>query len=655
MSAKLVRRELRARPGRVFLVFLTVATAVAFTSGAFGFSEQLGRLLAPADASADALALPQGSVIITARTDGLATSTSLDDALLAKVRDVAGVGTAEGTYDQPVAFDIRFPQPERPGPLKGVVLSSTYDPARWTLVAGRAPSGEHEVVLDAAALSVSQTQLGDQARLQVPIGTVDVAVVGIVRSASSSGGGAAANPAATSPAGADSGLPDAGPGAGESGAAAGHRARATLRIEHCRRQPTRSRTRPPVALTSAHAVMDPAAAPTLLDAVGRADRITVTPRSGVDPDTLSDRLRSALPDSVRLDAATSPSAATQHTVSSIEDSVRLATLIYAGITLLVSVLVVVNVLSVIVAQRTRELGLLRAIGAKRAALVRVVLSEALLIGLAASVVGGAVGVVLAYLGARLVRVVGVRVGFTLTPSMVVASLVVGLAVTAVGGLWPALRAGRVTPLDALSDTRAGADRPTRARVPLVCFVAGFGLAAWAARSSGGITFRSGVLVGLGLVSGFVGLALLSRWIVVPMAGLARRLVGWASISARLGVGNARRQPSRTAGAASTLMVGLALVAVVATVGASGRRTIDQQVSAAGRADLYIERQGLVRVSPTALEGYLEGGRHVGAIRDVAEIIAVDGSVSGPAGDRDPGGGRRSRAGRSGHRPGCDPR
>lgn len=594
MPAPLVRRELRARPGRVLMVFATVAVAVAFTTGAFGFSEQLSRLLAPSGAVDAAAAMPEGTVVVTAETSGVATATALDERLLEQIRSVDGVQSATGSYDQPVAFDVGWWGPvERPQTLRGVVLSSTFDEQRWRIVEGRAPSGPDEVVLDAGGLLVADQSVGGRGRLQLPTGTRDVTVVGI------------AAPAGSTPA------------------------------------PVQSPTRTPtpslpadggtvtVALSDGHVVLDPVVAPLLLDAVGRVDRITVIPTSGTAPGALQSRLERLLPPSVRVDAITSASAATQQTVGTIEAGVRTATIVYAGVTVLVSVLVVVNVLSVILAQRTRELGLLRLVGARRATIVRVVVTEAVLVGIAASVVGGAVGVLLAYVGARVVRVAGVGVDFALTPAMVVVAFAVGLLVTIVGSLWPAVRASRVTPLDALSDTRAGADRPVRARVPLGCLVVGFGGAAWLASTAGDISGWTGAGIAGALVVGFVGLALLSRWVVVPMAAVVGAVLGRLSVPARLGVGNARRQPSRTAGAASTLMVGLALVAVVATVGASARTTIDEQVRASGRADLYVERRGLVRVSTTALESFL--ALDPGVIQEVAEVISLDGTITGPGG------------------------
>ncbi len=597
MSAPLVRRELRARPGRALMVLATVIVAVAFTTGAFGFTEQLDRLLAPAEGAGAAVSsLPEGTVVVTADTDGLSTATALDDRLIATVRAVPGVASADGSYDQPVAFDVDWGQQrDRPGLLRGLLLSSQDDPARWRVVEGRAPSGPDEVALDTAGLAASGLQLGGSGRMQVPVGTIQVRVVGIVAPTSTA---------------------DLPPVPSGTDGATGLDATA-------------------VALSSAHVVLDPQVGPILLDAVGRVDRITVVPVPGTSPDALASRLRGALPDSLRLDAITSPSAETQQAVGTIQDGVRTATAVYAGVTLLVAALVVVNVLSVIVAQRTRELGLLRLVGARRRTLVRLVLSEAAIIGLAAAVVGGALGVLLAFLGAKAVRIAGVDVSFAVTWQMLAVALAVGLGVTVVGASVPAWRAGRVTPLDALSDTRAGADRTTRAPVPLTLFVGGFGLAAWCAfASGGGLSSWSGVGVGVGLVVGFVGLALLSRWLVVPLAGVCGRVIGWTSVSARLGVGNARRQPSRTAGAASTLMVGLALVAVVATVGASARTTIDQQVRATGHADLYVERRGLVRVSTEALESYLRFDP--GTIREVAEVIALDGTVSGPGGTESSG-------------------
>ena len=524
--------------------------------------------------------------------------------LLARVRAVRGVAQANPNYDQPVAFVVRpGTQTERPPVLRGVVLATTSEESRWTLRAGRWPGGAREVAVDAGGAVVAGAAVGGSARLKFPIGTIRVRVVGLVAAAGS------------------------GPTTAD---------------------PPRSETQ--VALASAHVLLDPDVAPIVLDAQGRADRITVTPLPGVDPDVLASRLRDAVPSGIAVLAATSRAAQTQQTIAAIDGDVRAATLGYAGLTMLVAILVIANSYSVLVAQRTRELGLLRLIGASRAQLMRTVLGESMVVGLAGALIGGAIGVVLAYVASRIVRTAGVSVGVSLTWGMAVVAVAVGVSTSVVGASWPAWRAGRVAPIEALSDTSGGADRPSRGVVPAVMALVGFAVATWARDPPGDLDAIRLAAIGAGVVSGFAGLALLSRWIVVPFS----TVVSWplrrvAGVTARLGVGNTTRQPSRTAGAASTLMVGLALVSIVGTFGASARQAIDAQVGAAGHADLYVQRTGVVRVSTTAVERTLGGVRRIGG--DLVLVTAVDGVLEGRAARPLPWW-RRTRRGGEDRRPGC---
>ena len=163
----------------------------------------------------------------------------------------------------------------------------------------------------------------------------------------------------------------------------------------------------------------------MLDAEGRADRITVIPLPGTSPDRLADRLRAAVPEDVSVLAATSRLAQTQHTIASIDGDVQAATYAYAGLTVLVGALVVANSYSVVVAQRVRELGLLRLVGASRPQVVRTVLGEAAVVGLVGAVLGTIGGVFLAYGAARLVHTGAADVALRLTPTMAVVGLVVG--------------------------------------------------------------------------------------------------------------------------------------------------------------------------------------------------------------------------------------
>lgn len=302
--------------------------------------------------------------------------------------------------------------------------------------------------------------------------------------------------------------------------------------------------------------------------------------------------------------------------------------------MLISSLVVANTTSVLVAQRTREFGLLRLVGASRRQILGLVMGQSLGVGVVGAGLGLGLGIVLAYVAARVVRDSTVPVGFALTGSMVVVAVVIGLAVTLIGGIVPALRAGRIAPLAALSDTRGGDDRAARWRGPTLAVVSGAALVAISLRWGGGVNDAGGRLAALGAVIAFAGVAGLSRWVVGPLMFAAGATVGpLAGPAGRLAIRNVRRQPSRTSGAASTLMVGLALVAFVATFGASVRSTVRSQFSTGTRADLYLERRGVVRVSTAELEGQLLERLRFRDRRTIefATLSSVDGELVGPTG------------------------
>ena len=332
MSAPLIRRELAHRGGRYVWLGLAIAIAVTFTVGGFGFSTHMARLLLPAaDLTAELEALPAGSVVIAAKTNSVTTATALDDRLLAQVRAQPGVALAEGSFDQPVAFRVpEDAQPERPAALRGVLLSSTYSQQRWEIISGRAPSGPDEIAVDQGGLAVAGLTAEDvgftSTRLVLPTGTRSVTIVGLL-----------GRPTGTAPA-----------------------------------------TAPPidpraVALASAHVILDPDSAPLLLDAVGRVDRITVTPLPGQQPGELANRLRTALPSGVNVVAAESREAAEQHTVQQLSSQIQQLVTAFALLSAAISALVVVNTLGVVLAQRVREFSLLRILGASRGQVLWLVL------------------------------------------------------------------------------------------------------------------------------------------------------------------------------------------------------------------------------------------------------------------------------------------
>jgi putative ABC transport system permease protein len=312
--------------------------------------------------------------------------------------------------------------------------------------------------------------------------------------------------------------------------------------------------------TATFAVFDLAAAQTLFDKAGRYDRILVA--GSLDSAPAGTQIRTAAADD-RFDL---------EGLKSIVDILRTVLLAFAGVALLVGAFTIFNALSIAVAQRTRELGLLRMVGASRRQVRRVVLVEALAIGVGASLLGLGAGLLLASGLEGLFESMGLSLpiaAMSLGGGTVIAALLVGVGVTVVAALLPARRATKVAPVAAL---REAADAGARVRLP-------------------GRVLRA--------ATGLVGR---------PSA----RLGGSAGQLAR---GNAMRHPGRTAATASALLIGVALVTAV-TVVANGL----QDVSTGS-----LER----RVQATAVVAAADGWSPIDPAveRAVASVPGVDAITS----------------------------
>lgn len=533
----IARRSAVARRGQLLLIGVAVALSVALSVASFEFAELMGQALGTSGSSTSTAVeeAPAGGVVLTARSSAVTTATALDDDLIAQVQAVDGVLVASGTFDQPVSFRLRASeQPERPATLRGVVFSAAFAPP-WTLVSGRVPVGPDEVAVDVGGAVVGRVGEGGFAELELPTGRRDVRVVGTV----------VRGPATAAP--------DLTP-----------------------------------ALTDAHVVFDQASIGELLGAVGRVDRITVLPQPGVDRDDLADRISAVVGRGVRVTATSDPNAVTQQTVATLDDGVQLGTQVFALLTAIVAVVVVANVFAVVLAPRTRELALLRLVGASRRRLVRWLLGEALIVGVLASIVGFGLGIPLGALAARLVQTGSAEVGATITTQMLVVAPVVGVGVSLLGALLPARRASAVPPIAALSDR--GDSRRSVNRVVV--------------RVIGG---------GIGLIG----------------RGLARLAPGSSGAVPAMAASNVRRRPAATAAAASTLMVGLVLVGAVSVAGASVRAGLASRFATESTADLYVERRGVVRVDRNSLVGEL--GTSGVPITGAAEVVSVEGLLATGAG------------------------
>jgi len=457
----------------------------------------------------------------------------IPEEVLNEVKAVDGVKVAEGSVTGFAQFVDKDGKPVTTGgaPTLGVSISSAPElQAGTTVRSGRLPSGPDEMVVDAQTADKHGFAVGDRVKvlLQGPARTFTVS--GII-------------------------------GFGEAGNLGG----ATLAG---------------FTLPTAQEV---------LNREGRFDEIDVVAAEGTTPEQLRDRVRAVLDPRYEVLTGEELSAAQAAAINdTIGRFLSTALLSFAFVALLVGAFLIFNTFTIIVAQRTRELALLRCLGASRRQVMTSVLLESLIVAVVASLVGLGLGVLIANgLKALLTGILNFDLPTTGTVFLwrtVIVSLAVGIVVTVLAALLPARKATRVPPVAALQPETAFAPTHFRKRrIVLGVLVTLVGIALLLA----GLFQNEGnrlVNVGSGAVIVFFGVAILSPLIARPLA----RLIGWPFAKAfrlpgTLARENAMRNPRRTASTAAALMIGLALVTFVsifaASIKASTTETLDRTIAA----------------------------------------------------------------------------
>jgi putative ABC transport system permease protein len=319
-------------------------------------------------------------------------------------------------------------------------------------------------------------------------------------------------------------------------------------------------------------VFDVPTAQALFQKEGHFDSIAVAARDGVSPDELVRTLRPLVPETADVQTGAAQAAADAADTNEGIAFITYFLLGFGGVALFVGAFVIFNTLSITVAQRTREFATLRTLGGSRRQVLASVVVEGFVIGLLASVIGLFLGLGVGKGLNALFVAFGVdlpQAGTVFATRTIVVSLIVGTGVTVLSSIMPALRATRVPPISAVRE----GSTPTAARGAWRAYVALAVLAVAAAALGLGL-FANGLgtelvllLVGVGTIALFVGVALVASRLVRPVAAVvgwpAQRLGGTAGELARE---NATRNPGRTASTAAALMIGLALVTVVAVLG-----------------------------------------------------------------------------------------
>ena len=363
----------------------------------------------------------------------------------------------------------------------------------------------------------------------------------------------------------------------------------------------------------------------LFDKRGRLDEIAVASKPGVSDEQLVRELRASVPPTAQVKTAAQQAKHDAADTTSFISFLRGFLLAFGGIALFVGSFVIANSLSITIAQRTREFATVRTVGASRRQILTSILIEALVVGVLASLVGLLVGFGLAKALFALFDAVGFTLpnsGLILTPTAVAIALAAGILVTVVASLRPAIRATRVPPLAAVHE---GATLPPSRfaylRVPgsILLTVLGFAALSWALFGPNHSTTGLLVWMGVGALMIFLGVALLAERLVRPLA----TWLGWPSAklggaAGTLARSNSRRNPQRTASTASALMIGLALVTLVAVLAAGIISTFRSAVDDLWKnADYALTAQNNfspIPVSVAAAAAEAPGVQAVGSVR-----------------------------------------
>ncbi|GGV21595.1 ABC transporter [Kitasatospora herbaricolor] len=351
-------------------------------------------------------------------------------------------------------------------------------------------------------------------------------------------------------------------------------------------------------------LFDRATAQQLLLTPGQYSSIVVTAKPGTGESALVDAVRPVIPadgDRFRIETGQELKDEQTKMIADGTNSMKTMLLVFAAISLFVGIFIIANTFTMLIAQRTKELALLRAVGASRKQVTRSVLVEALVIGAVSSVAGLVAGIGIGAGMQALIGAIGTGMPsgpLVIAPLTIAVALLVGVLVTVLSALLPAVRAARIAPVAAMSS----GDQPSTQKSLVIrnaigSVLAGGGLALVAyGASTGNDSGRAPVGLGaaLALIGVFVLLPLLSRPVIALVGPVLGKLFGTPGKLARQ---NAVRNPRRTAATAAALTIGLTLVSALTVLGASVGGAVDKAVTSAMKADYNVAMANGMALSP----------------------------------------------------------
>ncbi|MGA8247170.1 MAG: FtsX-like permease family protein [Nocardioides sp.] len=355
--------------------------------------------------------------------------------------------------------------------------------------------------------------------------------------------------------------------------------------------------------------------------------ISVRAAPGVSQARLRDEVQQVLPKGVEARTGDDVAQETERSIATVLGFINTFLLVFAGIAMVVGAFLIVNTFSILVAQRGRELALLRAMGASKRQVNVSVLAEACVVGVFGSTVGIGLGYLLAHGLKALFGAIGLdlgKAGMPLEPRTVLVSYAVGVTVTALAAFLPAYRAGRVSPVEAMRDDVSVPESSLRRRMWTGASLLGGGIGLMVAGRTG-VVGHGLALTGLGMLVVLIGVSLTSSVIGQPvLRGLGTVYHRAFGIVGDLATENSLRNPRRTAATSSALMIGLALVALMSILGQSAKVSTAKAIDGSLTAGLVVSNVTQQPFSPV----YAREIRKLDGVRTAAVARAATGRSDG---------------------------
>lgn len=531
---KATLKSIRGHMGRTVATAAAVILGISFLAGTLIFTDSVQRafddLFATVFETTDAQVRSSETIDVGF---GVQVRSRLPQSVVDDVRAVDGVAAVDG-FVQGTATVIGsdgepIGNPGQGPPTFGFSWTEDDELSQFTVADGREPTGPGEVVLDQTTATTGDLSVGDQVQILASSGSEFYELVGIAKFGTSGSIGGATT--------------------------------ALFQLEEAQR---------------------------VLGAEGRLDAIGVRAEEGIDEAEIVARIEEALPADVEAITGTE---ATEESQDAIRDGLSFFTIFltaFAVIAIFVSAFVIANTFSILIAQRTREFALFRALGAARSQILTSVFVEAIIVGLVGSLLGVGLGIALSYGLRAMLNGFGLELpsgGLVLLPRTFIVSLVLGTLVTVLSALFPAIRASRITPIEAMREASAETWQRNNVRVAIGVVVVALG----AVSILFGLLAPEISLAGLGAGVMFIGVFILGPTIARPVAKLlGTPIAAFRGTTGKLARDNSMRNPKRTARTATALTIGVALVAGVTVLASSLAASIEETVAEGFVGDVVID-------------------------------------------------------------------